>query len=161
MPLLKVNDMSDRNAKNFAKQDLRNFSFKGQDLNGANFMGAELRGCDFRESQLVGANFTGAKTGKSRRQDLILVAGALAFTFASAFAFVFAFAFAFTFAGAFAVTFAGAFAVAFGLRLRLGCSCGCGYVSSLPARRLGDGHSAKFVCLDDVFFRLWAVIFCD
>jgi uncharacterized protein YjbI with pentapeptide repeats len=62
-------------ALSFVGQDLRNRSFKGRrDLAGADFTGADLRGCDFRGADLTGANFTGAKTGKSRRQWMILIA---------------------------------------------------------------------------------------
>ena len=63
----------------FVGQDLRNQSFRGRkDLAGADFTGADLRGCDFREAVLIGANFTGAKTGKSRKQLITLVAVAVA-----------------------------------------------------------------------------------
>ncbi|MFN5855140.1 MAG: pentapeptide repeat-containing protein [Pseudanabaenaceae cyanobacterium] len=88
-------------ALSFVGQDLRNRSFKGRrDLIGADFTRADLRGCDFRGADLTGANFTGAKTGKSRRQWMILIA----------FAFAGAFAFAVAVAGAVAGAFAGAFA---------------------------------------------------
>jgi hypothetical protein len=62
-------------ALSFVDQDLCNRSFEGrQDLAGADFTGADLRGCDFRGAVLVGANCTRAKTGKSRRQLMILIA---------------------------------------------------------------------------------------
>ena len=58
---------------NFANQDLRNRSFKGQNLNQANFSGADLRGCDFSYALLQGANFQGVRLGQSSRQLLMLI----------------------------------------------------------------------------------------
>ena len=103
-------------APSFVGQDLRNRSFRGRkDLAGADFTGADLRGCDFRAAILIGANFTKAKTGKSRKQLITLIAfaflgttavvvagvsvgmvadaGVFAFAFTGAIAFAFAFAF--------------------------------------------------------------------
>jgi hypothetical protein len=57
---------------NFARQDLRNRSFRGQVLNSADFTGSDLRGCDFSRSSLVGATFERARLGSSRRQRATL-----------------------------------------------------------------------------------------
>jgi uncharacterized protein YjbI with pentapeptide repeats len=53
---------------NFANQDLRNRSFRGQVLNYADFSGSDLRGCDFSRASLVGATFDRARLGASGRQ---------------------------------------------------------------------------------------------
>jgi uncharacterized protein YjbI with pentapeptide repeats len=114
--------------QSFANQDLRNRSFRGQDLTGADFIGQDIRGCDFRDAILIDANFTAVKTGKSRKQLIILIAfagaGAVVITLAVAFAFTVTFAFAvavavtmavagaFVFAGTVVFAFAGAGTVA-------------------------------------------------
>ncbi|MBL1178535.1 pentapeptide repeat-containing protein [Pantanalinema sp. GBBB05] len=54
--------------RNYANQNIQNYSFKGLDLTGADFHGADLRGCDFSGATLVGANLTGVQTGQSQRQ---------------------------------------------------------------------------------------------
>ena len=106
-------------AQTIISKDLRNQSFRGRkDLAGADFTNADLRGCDFRDAILISANFTDAKTGKSRKQLITLIAFAFLGTTAVvvpsllvgkvAANGVFAFAFTGAIAVAFAFVFTGA-----------------------------------------------------
>ncbi|GBL12145.1 hypothetical protein MSj_03657 [Microcystis aeruginosa Sj] len=89
----------------FSNQDIRNYSFKDdQNLVGANFRNADIRGCDFTNANLEGANFSGVKTGRSRTQEIILMAVVFGILIQG----VFASAVAFKFVNASLIEFAGA-----------------------------------------------------
>ncbi|MFN7246334.1 MAG: pentapeptide repeat-containing protein [Microcystis sp.] len=89
----------------FSNQDLRNYSFKDdQNLVGANFRNADIRGCDFTNANLEGANFSGVKAGRSRTQEIILMAVVFGILIQG----VFASAVAFKFVNASLIEFAGA-----------------------------------------------------
>jgi uncharacterized protein YjbI with pentapeptide repeats len=55
--------------------DLRNRSFRGLDCEGWDFTGRDIRGCDFIKAKLKGANFSQVIAGRSRKQNLVTVAG--------------------------------------------------------------------------------------
>jgi uncharacterized protein YjbI with pentapeptide repeats len=89
----------------FSNQDLRNYSFKeDQNLVGANFRNADIRGCDFTNANLEGADFSGVKAGRSRTQEIILMAVVFGILIQG----VFASAVAFKFVDASLIEFAGA-----------------------------------------------------
>ncbi|TRU24756.1 MAG: hypothetical protein EWV92_19975 [Microcystis aeruginosa Ma_MB_S_20031200_S102] len=89
---------------NFSNQSLSNRSFAGENLAGANFRNADIRGCDFTNANLEGANFSGVKAGRSRTQEIILMAVVFGILIQG----VFASAVAFKFVDASLIEFAGA-----------------------------------------------------
>jgi uncharacterized protein YjbI with pentapeptide repeats len=89
---------------NFSNQSLSNRSFAGENLAGSNFRNADIRGCDFTNANLEGANFSGVKAGRSRTQEIILMAVVFGILIQG----VFASAVAFKFVDASLIEFAGA-----------------------------------------------------
>ncbi len=57
--------------------DLRNQSFRRLNCEGVDFSGRDIRGCDFIKAKLKDANFSQVITGRSRKQNLVTVAGAV------------------------------------------------------------------------------------
>jgi uncharacterized protein YjbI with pentapeptide repeats len=57
--------------------DLRNQSFRGLNCEGVDFSGRDIRGCDFIKAKLKDANFSQVIAGRSRKQNLVTVAGAV------------------------------------------------------------------------------------
>lgn len=58
--------------------DLRNQSFRGLNCEGVDFSGRDISGCDFIGAKLKDANFNRVIAGRSRKQNLVTVAGAVA-----------------------------------------------------------------------------------
>lgn len=57
--------------------DLRNQSFRRLNCEGVDFSGRDIRGCDFIKAKLEGANFSQVIAGRSRKQNLVTVTGAV------------------------------------------------------------------------------------
>jgi uncharacterized protein YjbI with pentapeptide repeats len=69
--------MPPSSAAELLPSDLRNRSFQELDCEGLDLSGRDIRGCNFRGTKLKDANFSQVTTGRSRRQDLVTVAGSI------------------------------------------------------------------------------------